>query len=393
MFVLQFLTCLLLTVAVRSTVPKGYILDVSQFCGQISNSADYSGTGANVTIKSDLYVQAQIKCRQGLVTLNPINETNTETTLTLCYTNDTSPGCPCEFNTPSNKSNFYSAELQVFWGFNNGTLMNEYETYTISCIAEGNGTGIVARKDIDEDYLPVNHELVKSLGRDYTAAEGNATLELIDILGNVISDAKVAMSKKVQLLLTVETDYYQGVIPYDCRAVSKDGATSYRFLLAGCGDGTIIPKNKGFTTKTGAGNTKTATSPFFKVFKLLETTKKGGISYECSFTVCNATCDGSSCAMRNKRSADSLAEIEEQEKVKTPLYHIQRLEDRVEDRLDQSRQELSDLKMDTRLKLASLEIVGIGAVALLSLVIATYSCIRVEQKRQREKVSAMASSA
>ncbi|CAG2246032.1 unnamed protein product [Mytilus edulis] len=345
------------TVAVRSTVPKGYILDVSQFCGEVSGSADFSGRNANVTIKSDLYVQAQIKCRQGLVTLNPINETNTETTLSLCYTNDTSSGCPCEFNTPSNKSNFYSAELQVFWGFNNGTLMNEYETYTISCIAEGNGTEKVAVKDIDEDYLPVNHELVKSLGGDYA---GSATLKLIDILGEEIDTASVPMSKKVEL----------------------------------CGDGTIIPKNKGFTTKTIAGgNEKTATSPFFKIFKLLETTKQGGISYECSFTVCNDTCDGSSCAMRNKRSVDSLAEIEEQEKVKTPLYHIQRLEDRVEDRLDQSRQELSDLKMDTRLKIASLEIVGIGAVALLSLVIATYSCIRVEQKRQREKVSAKMSSA
>ncbi|XP_076088143.1 uncharacterized protein LOC143058521 [Mytilus galloprovincialis] len=391
MLIIQILTCLLLAVAVRSTVPKGYILDVSQFCGEVSGSADFSGRNANVTIKSDLYVQAQIKCRQGLVTLNPINETNTETTLSLCYTNDTSSGCPCEFNTPSNKSNFYSAELQVFWGFNNGTLMNEYETYTISCIAEGNGTENVAVKDIDEDYLPVNHELVKSLGHDYAGT--GTLLQLIDILGEVIPNGPVAMSKKVQLKLTVDTADYEGVIPYDCRAVSKDRGTSYRFLLAGCGDGTIIPKNKGFTTKTGAADIKTATSPFFKVFKLLETTKKGGISYECSFTVCNATCDGSSCAMRNKRSAESLAEIEEQEKVKTPLYHIQRLEDRVEDRLDQSRQELSDLKMDTRLKLASLEIVGIGAVALLSLVIATYSCIRVEQKRQREKVSAKMSSA
>ncbi|VDI63806.1 Hypothetical predicted protein [Mytilus galloprovincialis] len=390
MLIIQILTCLLLAVAVRSTVPKGYILDVSQFCGEVSGSADFSGRNANVTIKSDLYVQAQIKCRQGLVTLNPINETNTETTLSLCYTNDTSSGCPCEFNTPSNKSNFYSAELQVFWGFNNGTLMNEYETYTISCIAEGNGTENVAVKDIDEDYLPVNHELVKSLGHDYAGL--GTTLQLIDILGEPIP-SPVAMSKKVQLKLTVDTADYEGVIPYDCRAVSKDRGTSYRFLLAGCGDGTIIPKNKGFTTKTGAGTIKTATSPFFKVFKLLETTKKGGISYECSFTVCNATCDGSSCAMRNKRSADSLGKCYLQEKVKTPLYHIQRLEDRVEDRLDQSRQELSDLKMDTRLKIASLEIVGIGAVALLSLVIATYSCIRVEQKRQREKVSAKMSSA
>ncbi|XP_063411805.1 uncharacterized protein LOC134694689 [Mytilus trossulus] len=390
MFVLQFLTCLLLTVAVRCTVPKGYILDVSQFCGQVSGSDDYSGIGANVTIKSDLYVQAQIKCRQGLVTLNPINETNTETTLDLCYTNDTVSECPCEFNTPADGSNFYSAELQVFWGFNNGTLMNEYETYTISCIAEGNKTNVVDSKTIVEDYIPVDKQLVKSLGHDYA---GTVTFKLIDILGKDIG-ATVAMSKKVRLLLTVTTADYLGVIPYDCKAVSGDGKTSYRFLQAGCGDGTIIPKNKGFTTKTIAGgNDKTATSPFFKVFKLLEATQSGAISYECSFTVCNATCDGSSCALRTKRSVDSFAEIEEQKQVKTPLYNIQRLEDRVEDRLDQSRQELSDLKMDTRLKLASLEIVGIGAVALLSLVIATYSCIRVEQKRLRERVSTKMSSA
>ncbi|CAC5401633.1 unnamed protein product [Mytilus coruscus] len=386
MLIIQFLTCLLLAVAARSSVPEGYILDVSQSCGEKMTTTGkyYAGTGANVTIKSDLYVQAQVKCQNGLVQLEPIDETNTETSLSLCYTNDTDSVCPCTFNTPADNSNFYSAVLQVFWGFKNGTLMNEFETYTISCIAEGNQTKLLTNIDIDEDHIPIKEQLVDTLGNDYM---GGATLKLLDILGKEIT-SKLPMSKKVQLELAVTTTDYIGVVPYDCKAISKDGNTEYKFLLAGCGDGTIIPTNAGFTTKE-----KTSTSPFFKIFKLLETTQEGGISYECSFTVCNATCDGSSCSVRNKRSADSLAEIPDQERVKTPIYQIQRLEQRVEDRLDQSQQELSDLKMDTRLKLAALEIVGIGAVALLSLVIATYSCIRVEQKHLREKVSSKVSSA
>ncbi|XP_052080510.1 vitelline envelope sperm lysin receptor-like [Mytilus californianus] len=386
MLILQFLTCLLLAVAARSTVPEGYILDVSQSCGEKMTTAGqhYAGTGANVTIKSDLYVQAQVKCQDGLVQLDPIDETNTETSLRLCYSNDTDSSCPCKFNTPSGRSNFYSAVLQVFWGFKNGTLMNEFETYTISCIAEGNKTQVLNTKDIDEQFIPIKEELVDTLGHDYT---GGATLELLDILGGTIS-TKVPMSKKVQLKLAVTSTEYHGVVPYDCKAISKDGDTEYKFLLAGCGDGTIIPTNKGFTTKG-----RKSLSPFFKIFKLLETTQEGGISYQCSFTVCNASCDVSSCSVRTRRSADSLAEIADQENVKTPIYQIQHLEQRVEDRLDQSQQEVSDLKMDTRLKLATLEIVGIGAVALLSLVIATYSCIRVEQKRLREKVSSKVSSA
>ncbi|XP_052080512.1 vitelline envelope sperm lysin receptor-like isoform X2 [Mytilus californianus] len=383
MFILQFLTCLLLAVAARSSVPEGYILDVSQSCGEKMTTAGqhYAGTGANVTIKSDLYVQAQVKCQDGLVQLDPIDETNTETSLRLCYSNDSDSSCPCKFNTPSGRSNFYSAVLQVFWGFKNGTLMNEFETYTISCIAEGNKTKVLENKDIDEHLIPVKSEVIESFGHDYT---GTAVLELFDVLGNKITATKVPMSKKVQLKLTVTTDQYYGVVPYDCRAISKDRNTDYRFLLAGCGDGTIIPTNKGFTT-----DGKISKSPFFKLFKLLESSEQAGVSYECSFTVCNASCDVSSCSVRTKRSADSL----DQERVKTPIYQIQRLEQRVEDRLDQSQQELSDLKMDTRLKLATLEIVGIGAVALLSLVIATYSCIRVEQKRLREKVSLKMSSA
>ncbi|CAC5401631.1 unnamed protein product [Mytilus coruscus] len=327
MFILQFLTCLLLAVAARSSVPEGYILDVSQSCGEKMTTAGkyYAGTGANVTIKSDLYVQAQVKCQNGLVQLEPIDETNTETSLSLCYTNDTDSVCPCEFNTPADNSNFYSAVLQVFWGFKNGTLMNEFETYTISCIAEGNQTKLLSNIDIDEDLIPVKSEVVDSFGHDYT---GSSSLKLLDVLGEEII-TKVPMSKKVQLELTVTTGEYHGVVPYDCRAISKDGNTDYRFLIAGCGDGTIIPTNKGFTTKE-----KISKSPFFKIFKLLETTQEGGLSYECSFTVCNATCDGSSCSVRTKRSADSL----DQERVTTPIYHIQRLEERVEDRLDQSQQ-------------------------------------------------------
>ena len=50
-------------------------------------------------------------------------------------------------------------------------------------------------------YIPVDKQLVKSLGHDYA---GSATFELIDILGTAIGDT-VAMSKKVRLLLTVTT--------------------------------------------------------------------------------------------------------------------------------------------------------------------------------------------
>jgi hypothetical protein len=44
----------------------------------------------------------------------------------------------------------YVAELMVFWGFNNGTLMDNYQTYTITCTADGHGHNTIAAKTIDD---------------------------------------------------------------------------------------------------------------------------------------------------------------------------------------------------------------------------------------------------
>lgn len=382
MFVLKFLTCLLFIVAGRASVPENYILDVSKSCGEkTADGTYYSGTGANVTIKSDLHVRAKVHCANSkIVQINPINDTNTETTLKLCYTNDTTTCAvadDCYFNTPADGSNFYSVELEVYWGFDNGTLMNEYETYTISCIAEGNKTERMSNKAVEDDFVPLTGNLVGNLGGNY--AEGSS-LKLIDVLGKEITGA-LPMEKKVHLRIETTSSEYSGVVPYNCNAKSKDGNTIYPILQAGCGEGVIFPKSVGFTTKG-----QMSTSPFFKVFRLMEDGSDAGISYECSFVVCNNTCDGSSCSLRSKRSSET-SEDGPEFNVWTSSFQLQNLEERTEDRMDQSERQLRDLKLDSRLNFVSMEIVGISIVALLSLLIAVYSCVRVQQKSLRQKVN------
>jgi len=52
----------------------------------------------------------------------------------------------------------YVVKLELYWGFNNATLMEDYETYTLTCTTDGDGSQNLAAKNIDDRYvIPIGY--------------------------------------------------------------------------------------------------------------------------------------------------------------------------------------------------------------------------------------------
>ena len=358
-------------------VPDGYILQVSHSCGDLVSDEDLAAVNASVTIKSDLHAMGHLKCKGNFnlrenVDMNPIGEDSTQSTTAIYYPGDprATVGC-CSFFHPPN-SNLYVAELEVFWGFTNGTLMNDYETYTITCTVNGNANASFAAVSINDDAISVTENLEENLGNEFS---DSSSLKLIDVLGNEITDSVIPMGKKVRLELSIDgSGSGVGITPYDCEARNSADTKSFKILNAGCGDGVIFPKNEGFTSSG-----LTATSPIFKAFKLIEslgTTSQ--ISYKCYFANCNETCAGSSCALRRTKRSAVPNEVEDANKlhVKSQNYRMSALDKR----LDRSEMKLLEVRMDSRLRLETMVLSGVGVIALLSFIMSLYSCARPDQR-------------
>ena len=154
-------------------------------------------------------------------------------------------------------------------------------------------------KEINRESDP--GDVIESLvaPKELQSHHGNETnstvsLTLTDVLGNAVPSDNVPLGKKV--LLVARTDGAggeQGIYPISCDAVSDSAGVRYAVLRAGCGDGIVLRKSAGFST-TG----RTTTSPYFKVFDL-------GIGhhirFQCNFSLCEGTCDGSTCRLSRRK--------------------------------------------------------------------------------------------
>ncbi|XP_076101596.1 uncharacterized protein LOC143071275 [Mytilus galloprovincialis] len=361
-------------------IPPGYLLEVTHSCGKLKADGSSDGAGANVTVKTDLHAFAKLTCSNNgsplTVKMAEINDSNTAVTTNLYYDDDSSAtlGTDCFFFHPSD-SELYVVEIEVFWGFGNATLMEDYETYTITCTTNGAASMDLASKKIDDNRIVLTDGLVHTLGDEYV---GSSTLKLKNVLGQDINATKVSMGKKIYLELSISGGSEQGLTPYDCYAKNSDSSKSYKILNAGCGDGIVFKKSAGFTVSG-----TTARSPYFKVFKLIETDSDDtAVKYSCSFTTCNNTCDGTSCSLtfRSKRSIDQDQDMMVADSEK---YRIE-----LPTKSDQSKPGKEGKDADTKEHdLSSVALFCVALLAILSLIFSLYSCIRQERSRsQRECV-------
>ncbi|VDI41961.1 Hypothetical predicted protein [Mytilus galloprovincialis] len=366
----------LLSTVYSNSPPADYVYNVSYTCGTLVSGADFDASGAGVTIKTELYVIAEIKCANAVTHhIRLMDPTNIDTlSANIYYTNDGNGtiGTDCFFFQSHNESNMYVVEMNVYWGYSNDSLMHEYEAYTITCSTEGLATNnTVPERTIDDNGIRITADLEGHIGDGYS---GLSSLVLVDVLGRPITGTTITMQKKVMLQLSIDGSGGKlGVMPYWCEAYNSDNTQTYRILSAGCGDGIMFPITVGFTTKG-----LTATSPHFKVFGLLEALgNTATVSYQCAFSTCAAACDGSSCAIRNKRSIKNKNLF----LVRTVKYKLERLRNL----LDQTTVDESALVgIDMVVKITATAIGVIGGIAVVLLIVTLCRCIKLKRKGNQQ---------
>lgn len=366
----------LLSTVYSNSPPADYVYNVSYTCGTLVSGADFDASGAGVTIKTELYVIAEIKCANAVTHhIRLMDPTNIDTlSANIYYTNDGNGtiGTDCFFFQSHNESNMYVVEMNVYWGYSNDSLMHEYEAYTITCSTEGLSTNnTVPERTIDDNGIRITADLEGHIGDGYS---GLSSLVLVDVLGRPITGNTITMQKKVMLQLSIDGSGGKlGVMPYWCEAYNSDNTQTYRILSAGCGDGIMFPITVGFTTKG-----LTATSPHFKVFGLLEALgNTATVSYQCAFSTCAAACDGSSCAIRNKRSIKNKNLF----LVRTVKYKLERLRNL----LDQTTVDESELVgIDMVVKITATAAGVIGGIAVVLLIVSLCRCIKLKRKGNQQ---------
>ncbi|XP_052072177.1 uncharacterized protein LOC127710386 [Mytilus californianus] len=134
-----------------------------------------------------------------------------------------------------------------------------------------------------------------------SVAESNFTISIVKINEQPFT-SKIRMGRIVKLLATMtgtvnETKFHVT----NCNAFSTDLNSSSVVLIDGCGTGFPFSLKEGFTLRG-----LSAISPSFKMFRIK---RSQGITFKCSFVICNDECPENSCQAkddnrRRKREAD-----------------------------------------------------------------------------------------
>jgi len=122
-------------------------------------------------------------------------------------------------------------------------------------------------------------------------------LHVFDTSNKEIDEAILGNYIQLRAYLANETDTENSIKIFNCRAFDDD--LEYYFLIGGCGEGDVMPKNRGFRTGpeevTAYTNvSRVARSTYFKSFLLPD---KHHLTFECDYILCDADrCDGFSCS-------------------------------------------------------------------------------------------------
>jgi len=122
-------------------------------------------------------------------------------------------------------------------------------------------------------------------------------LHVFDTSNTEITEAVLGNYIQLRAFLANDTDTENSIKIFNCRAYDED--LEYYFVIGGCGEGDVMPKNRGFRTgpENAVGYTnvsRVARSTYFKSFLLPD---KHHLTFECDYILCNAAdCDGFSCA-------------------------------------------------------------------------------------------------
>lgn len=256
----------------RADIPQGYILQVTPTCG-----ADAT-VDAMIHIITDLQAIAIAVCANG-VTASFITTDKVNFYLPVSYPNQGRH--PCVFQKRHNALVFV-VNVMVAYGEPDDLVHQNEEEYTVTCTFSRTGGDDSLHHNVVEGLIAPT-EILSSMGMN---SSSTFTLEMVNVLGDPLVGQNVSLGRIVRLQgVTSAADGEVGLRPVSCFAI--DGDSRYAILRAGCGDGIVFRKDRGFTT-TG---TKTL-SPYFAAFSI---NHGSVVTFQCIFVTCSKNCDGSSC--------------------------------------------------------------------------------------------------
>ncbi|XP_046375338.2 vitelline envelope sperm lysin receptor-like isoform X2 [Haliotis rufescens] len=269
-----------------AAIPKGYHLQVTPLCG---TSID---KGAIVTIRTDLDVYANAFCQDQ----TPVEFDNVDSatfSLDLSYPGSKSPK-DCVFRKRKGVDVFFIRVI-VSFGEKGAEIHTEEEMFTVTCTFDPKGSKISGKKFVKGRILAPKE--IKS--NEGPKSKSKLKLILTDITRHSLMGKPINLGRKVLLIASTDgSTGEKGMRITSCDAVGTK--SRYQVIRAGCGDGQVFNKTQGFVT-TGL----TAMSPYFDMFHLMN---DKSVTFDCNFTLCNASCDGSSCANeRRRRASDFVA--------------------------------------------------------------------------------------
>ncbi|XP_046557515.1 vitelline envelope sperm lysin receptor-like [Haliotis rubra] len=262
-----------LMVLVRAPAPPGYVFDISPECGTDGVSDGF------VTIMTDTGMEAKAICAGGK---EVIFSTEDFVFFGLPISYPGKGSSPCVF-AKKPKAKVFTVEIHVSFGEAGQRLHSPEDEFKLSCSFQPEGEKGSEPLQIAP---PVSAPVVLQ-GNKPPKSKSHIKVVMVDVLGRSLSGVPIAAGKTVRLKAMSLTAGDKGIQPVSCNAVDSKG-NKLSMLRDGCGDGMVIPKNKGFKTKGTA-----SLSHFFRLFTI---NGDPGLRFECKVLVCSTECDGFTCA-------------------------------------------------------------------------------------------------
>nr|ABE72948.1 vitelline envelope zona pellucida domain 9 [Haliotis discus hannai] len=282
-----------------SGLPTDFIVKVNAHCG------DGKSNGI-IEVVSDLSVRVTAKCKNGLQLFN--NTDAAHSIMPVSFKDDGSARCVMERR---EGATVYTARVYVAWGQKGSPIITNAEQYAVSCAFGDYGVRSSAVKDALHGLIAPS-ELQFHNGPQFSSS---VHLGLVDVKGVALA-SNIPAQRKIQIKATTDgKDGEVGLRASSCDVVGINSKERYAILRAGCGDGIIFQKDQGFTTVG-----KSSFSPYSTSFHLGD---DKDIKFDCNFTTCNTSCDGSSCRNeRRRRDAPRTREYDVSMKVQSNIYSL-----------------------------------------------------------------------
>ncbi|KAK6170789.1 hypothetical protein SNE40_019094 [Patella caerulea] len=272
-----------LGIPAANEIPSGFILDVKADCGR-SRALDRPV----LRVKTDLNVVIKAKCSNGVKKFLTTDKVNYALAGTF-YGGSTSR---CRFHRRAN-SEVYTVIVYVSYGEGGSPIHKEPEAYSLTCTFARKGLKSTKALLVKPGFNPPV-ELRSEAGSKTTSV---LTLNIYNVRDQIIKGSIVRGCRVYLAATTSGRNRELGLRPVSCDAISATSGKRLPILRAGCSTKALWPAFTGFTTIG-----RRVRSPYFEMIQIEDDQK---ISFECVFTLCRTSCNGSSCAgSRPKRSSE-----------------------------------------------------------------------------------------